>query len=71
MTETQERAIARAALDVLSKDDVKNALKSALGEWLREQLAEVGRWTLRGILSMLLFATLYFVLAKSGWKFEP
>lgn len=71
MTETQERAIARAALATLSKDDVKEALRGALGEWLREQLAEVGAWTVKGVASMLLAALLYFVWAKSGWKFEP
>jgi len=37
MTENQQRAIAREALATLSRDEVKEALKGALGEWLREQ----------------------------------
>ena len=67
----EERAVARAALNALSQDDVKDALKSALREWLREQLAEVGKWTLKGMGSLALAALVYFLLMKSGWKFEP
>ena len=71
MTENQQRAIAREALATLSRDEVKEALKGALGEWLREQLAEVGALTVKGIASMAIAALLWFIWAKSGWKFEP
>lgn len=49
MTENQQRAIAREALATLSRDEVKDALKGALSEWLREQLAEVGALTVKGV----------------------
>lgn len=66
-----EREVARAAANALTQDDVKDALKSAIKEWLREQFAEVGKWTLKGMASLLLAALVYFLLMKSGWKFEP
>lgn len=46
---------------------MRNALKKALKEWMDEKFAEVGRWTIHGILVAALVALAYFILASHGW----
>lgn len=43
-------------------EDIKNALKEAIREWLDEKLAEVGKWTLRGIAAGALATLVYFMV---------
>ena len=46
----------------------KEAVKEALKEWLDEQFARVGKWTVHGIIAAALAALVYFILVHNGWK---
>lgn len=46
----------------------KEAVKEALKEWLDEQFARVGRWTVYGIVAAGLVALVYFILMHNGWR---
>lgn len=46
----------------------KEAVKEALKEWLDEQFARVGKWTVHGILAVALAALVYFILVHNGWR---
>lgn len=48
-------------------DAVKAALKEGLREWLDEQFAELGKWTMRGLAAMLLAGLVWLFLISSGW----
>ena len=50
------------------RDDMKDAFKEALKEWLDEKYATVGKWSMRGIASMILVALTYIALQLAGWK---
>lgn len=43
----------------IPQDELRKQIKEALQEWLDNKYAEVGRWTLKGILALV------FVLAVS------
>lgn len=49
------------------KDLLKEAMKEAYKEVLEEKYAQVGRWTIGGIVLAALGLLLYFVAIKSGW----
>lgn len=46
----------------------KDAVKEALKEWLDEQFARVGKWTVHGVLAVALAALVYFILVHNGWR---
>ncbi len=46
---------------------VKEAMKEAYKEVLEKNYAEVGRWTVRGVVLAALALLLYLVAIKSGW----
>lgn len=46
---------------------VKQALKEAIKEWLDEQFAMFGKWTLMGLASAGIAALGYLILTTSGW----
>lgn len=46
----------------------KEAVKEALKEWLDEQFARVGKWTVHGIIAAALAALVYFILVHNGWR---
>jgi len=46
----------------------KEAVKEALKEWLDEQFARVGKWTVHGIIAAGLAALVYFILVHNGWR---
>lgn len=48
-------------------EEIKDALKEAIREWLDEKLAEVGKWTMRGVFSMA-FALLVYAFIHFGMK---
>ena len=52
----------------LSEDDMRNALKKALREWLDEKYAEFGRFSLNAILAAAFAALIYFILHQQGWR---
>lgn len=64
-------------LDALENDQsplhgvAKEAVKEALKEWLDDQFARVGKWTVNGILAAALAALVYFILIHQGWKQVP
>ncbi len=51
----------------LSEEDMKNALKKALKEWLDEKYAEVGRWSIHAIVVAALGALTFWILHQNGW----
>lgn len=52
----------------MSQDEMKEAVKEAAKEWLNEQYAILGKWTLRAVLSAGVVALMYFILMMSGWS---
>lgn len=46
---------------------IKEALKEGIREWLDEQFAELGKWTMRGIAAAALAAFVYLWLVSNGW----
>lgn len=46
---------------ILTEDDVKNALKDAIKEWLDEKYAQFGKWTLRALLASLLSSVITII----------
>lgn len=54
-------------IDRRKNDDVKDALKEALHEWLDDKFAQFGRWSLLGIGAAALFAMAYLILKSQGW----
>lgn len=46
----------------------KEAVKAALKEWLDQQFAAVGRWTVGGLISIALVGIAWLFLASHGWK---
>lgn len=53
--------------DQEQQEQIKQALKEAYKEVLEEKYAQVGRWTIGGIVLAALGLLLYFVAIKSGW----
>lgn len=51
----------------LTPNEQKEVIKLALKEWLNEQFAAFGRWSLFGILSMAFSVLVYIWLAEHGW----
>ena len=50
------------------EDDVKKALiKEALQEWLDKQFTMVGKWTVKGLISMAIAGVVYLWLSSHGW----
>ena len=47
---------------------MKDALKEGLREWLDDQFAEFGKWTLRAAIAALLAGIVWLALVSSGWK---
>ena len=45
----------------------KEAIKEAINEWLDKQYILFGKWTIRGIASILLTFALYSYAAAHGW----
>lgn len=50
------------------RDDMKAAFKEAMKEWLDDKFATFGKWSIAGILSMILVALTYLALQLAGWK---
>lgn len=51
----------------LTPDEQKQVIKQALKEWLNEQFAAFGKWSMFGILSMAFSAVVYIWLLDHGW----
>lgn len=46
----------------ISQDDIKNAMKEAIKEWLDEKYAAFGRWTFRSLMAALLSSIVSFIV---------
>lgn len=57
----------QSALAALRRSEMKEVVRSAIKEWLSEQLATFGWWSLRFILASALALLLYLMLVKAGW----
>lgn len=47
---------------------MKQALKEGLREWLDDQFAEFGKWTMRAAVAALLAGVVWLALVSNGWK---
>ncbi|HEY0181275.1 MAG TPA: hypothetical protein VGC09_00570 [Rhodopila sp.] len=47
---------------------LRTAIKEALREWLDQQFATFGRWTMAGLMSAALLGVVYLALTGMGWK---
>jgi hypothetical protein len=51
----------------MDKEDYKAAVKEGLKEWLNEQFAAFGKWSLHGLLAMALAGCVYLFMISNGW----
>lgn len=47
--------------------EMKKATKEAIKEWLDQQFALFGKWSLAAIASLALAGLVYFILWVNGW----
>lgn len=52
----------------LSKEEMKEATKEAIKEWLDDQYRAFGKLSMFTILGAALCALLYFILRTNGWS---
>lgn len=53
----------------MTDQDQKEVVKQAIKEWMNERYAEVGRWTVRIVLTTALTGLLYAYIQARGFKF--
>lgn len=51
--------------------NLKAAMKEAIKEWLDDQFALVGKWSLMAVMAAIFAAALWVVLTSKGWKPPP
>lgn len=49
------------------KKFLRDSIKQAIDAWLDSQFARIGKWTIRGIVAMLLTALAHFAISYGGW----
>lgn len=54
--------------DKATREERKAVLKEAINEWLTEQYAKVGIWTMRAVLATMVAGLAYFYFWERGWK---
>ena len=52
----------------LDNETQKAAIKEAITDWLDVQFALLGRWTMKGVMSVALAGLMYAYLTTKGWK---
>lgn len=62
-----DRDEVQAALASIRRREMKETVKEAIKEWLNEQAATFGKWSLRFALALLLSALLYGAMVNAGW----
>jgi hypothetical protein len=50
------------------REQVKEALKEAIKEWLDDKFLIFGKWSAAAVSAMIFSALIYFVLKMNGWK---
>ena len=53
-----------------TNDEIKKAMKEGLKEWLNEQYAAFGRWTLHGLIALALAGLVYLALTGAGFHWS-
>lgn len=53
--------------DRRKNDDVKEALKEALHEWLDQKFMLFGKWSAAGFACLVFGALIYVILKTQGW----
>ena len=48
-------------MENMSKEEYKALVKDAIGEWLDTKYSQFGRWTIHGILAMVLGAVVMYL----------
>ena len=61
-----KEAVKAYLVSLESKDERKDVFKQAITEYLNTQFAEVGKWSLRGLLVMLVVGILYLFAKAKG-----
>lgn len=51
----------------LKNAEAKRIIKEAIREWLDEQFAKFGKWSLYGLLAAATTLILYMTLVMNGW----
>jgi len=51
----------------LPREQMKEAVKEALGEWLDKKFEQFGKWSAGAFAAMGLAALVYFILLMNGW----
>lgn len=57
-----------AALSEIRRREMREVVRAAIKEWLDEQAATFGRWSLRFAIALILSAILYGALVQGGWS---
>jgi hypothetical protein len=52
----------------MTRDEMKQATKEAIKEWLNEQFLAFGKFSFWTIAAAALCALLYFILKTNGWS---
>lgn len=63
-TATAQTSIKRVPLD---KETTKEAVKEALREWLDDKYAMFGKWSMHGLMAMMLAGCVYLFMISNGW----
>jgi hypothetical protein len=53
------------------KRNLKAAMKEAIKEWMDDQFASFGRWSIMALLAVIIGAAVWVVLTSKGWKPPP
>lgn len=51
----------------LDKDETKEAIKEAINEWLEAKYSTFGKWSLHGLLALMLAGGVYLFMIGNGW----
>ena len=67
MNSHDERMTRIERLERADHNAVKAAAREAIREFLDDQFAMFGKWSMRVLAAVILSALVYFVLSMSGW----
>ena len=75
MSTNDERELELEEIEAALRGDMRNemkaAAKEAIKEWLDEKFATFGKWSLTTLAALGLAALVYFILLANGWKAPP
>jgi|HubBroStandDraft_2_1064218.scaffolds.fasta_scaffold50385_3 hypothetical protein len=49
------------------KKFLRDSIKAGIDSWLESKMAQVGKWTLRGMCAAALAALAHFITQNGGW----